>query len=339
MNPGRQHDDPIKTAVISGCFLLLTLAACSPSSTTLIPVETAIIPTHASPTPEASFTSPASLTVEFNPTSTPSLTTTPATINSWQNLPIIPESISEGVREIYHLGLNRGNNPHIFSRIGDCISAAPYFLVGFDKNYNLGAYTFLQPAIDYFRGSFERPSLAAKNGLNTAGLLSTFWTGEQCRDKETLLDCQYRLDNPSFAIISIGSNEAYYIRRDPASFEKGMRSVIEDTISRGIVPILGTKADNLEGNHAINATIARLAQEYEIPLWNFWRATSTLPLQGMIDEAHLTTVSYANFTDFSIPRSMEYGTQVRNLTALKLLDFLRIQLGGTSAVGVETSTP
>ena len=95
------------------------------------------------------------------------------------------------------------------------------------------------------------------------------------------------------------------------------------------VAILGTKADNVEGDDSINASIARLALEYQIPLWNFWLAVQPLPNQGMADPDHLNSVSYANFTNFSIPNSLEYGTQMHNLTALQMLDFLRIQLAET----------
>ena len=232
-----------------------------------------------------------------------------------------------------------GNNPHVFSRIGDCASAAPAFLVGFDRNYNLGDYTFLQPAIDYFQGSFERPSLAAKAGMNSAGLLTTLWTGQQCLKNETLLDCQYRLDHPSFAFIAIGTNEAYYVHQNPGSFERNMRIIIEDTIAKGIVPILGTKADNVEGDNSINATIARLALEYQLPLWNFWLAVQPLPKQGMVEPEHLSSVSYANFTDFSIPNSLDYGMQVRNLTALQMLNFLREQLAEVPPAGIATPSP
>jgi hypothetical protein len=221
-----------------------------------------------------------------------------------------------------------GNNPRVFSRIGDCASAAPAFLVGFDRNYNLGSYSYLQPTIDYFRGSFERPSLAAKAGLNSAGLLTSLWTGEQCLKNESLLDCQYRLDQPGFAIISIGTNEAYYVHENPGSFEKNMRVILDDTIAQGIVPVLGTKADNVEGDDSINATIARLALEYDLPLWNFWLAVQPLQNHGMVEPEHLSSVSYANFTDFSIPNSLEYGMQMRNLTALQMLNFLREQLAG-----------
>jgi hypothetical protein len=348
MNPGRQlHKHWIKTAMNNGCLLLCFLAACT-SLSLVSPTETAPSPKSSLPasTPAAATPTIQSPTAELGSTSTSTFTSTftstPLPPDFWQKLPVIPDTISDRVREIYRLGLTLGNNPHIFSRIGDCTSAAPAFLVGFDRNYNLGEYTYLQPAIDYFRGSFERPSLAAKNGLNTAGLLSTLWTGEQCLNKETLLDCQYRLDRPGFAIISVGSNEAYYVKRDPASFETKMRTIIDDTIAQGIVPILGTKADNLEGDHSINATIARLAWEYELPLWNFWAAAQPLPNQGMIDAAHLTTISYINFTDFSISHSLEYGMQVRNLTALQMLYFLWEQLAETppaGAVGSLTPTP
>jgi len=337
MNSDRQFQKYwIKTAVIVGCLVLLFLAACA-SQSQMIPTEATSSPEGNLPTPSLtalSLTTPSP--TEVVPMSTS--TSTPLPPDYWQKLPVVPETISDRVREIFRRGLNLGNNPHVFSRIGDCTSAAPDFLVGFDRNYNLGEFTSLQPAIDYFRGSFERPSLAAKAGMNSAGLLSTLWTGEQCLSKETLLNCQYRLDHPGFAIISIGSNEAYYVHQDPASFEHNMRIIIEDTIAKGIVPILGTKADNLEGDNSINATIARLAREYELPLWNFWLAAQPLPKQGMIDAAHLTTVSYNNFTDFSIPHSLEYGMQVRNLTALQLLNFLRDQLAGFNLVGA-TGTP
>lgn len=319
-------------AACLGCLLLL-LAACTAapsvpatgsslvgtpgprpvSSETLVPSSTAPLSTS----------TPSAAKITASPVSSPS----PLPADFWKKLPVIPEQVSGRVREIYAHGLALGNHAHIFARIGDCASAAPAFLVGFDRAYNLGAYTALQPAVDYFKGAFERPSLAAKAGLNSAGLLTTLWTGEQCQVNETLLDCQYRLDRPSFAFIDIGTNEAYYVHTNPGSFERNMRLILEDTIAKGIVPILGTKADNIEGDESINATIARLALEYQIPLWNFWRAVQPLPEHGLVDPDHLSSVSYSNFVDFTIPNSLNYGVQMRNLTALQMLDFLRVQLG------------
>jgi len=319
------------------CSLILLasfLAACQPAYT--------VSPTQATSATEVSLPTlvpaMASPTIELTTTQTAA----PLPVDFWKNLPIIPETISARVREIYQRGLALGNSPRVFSRIGDCASAAPAFLVGFDRNYNLGEFTYLQPAIDYFKNSFERPSLAAKGGLNTEGLLTTLWTPKECLSNETLLACQYHLDNPIIAFISFGTNEAYYIHQDPVSFEHNMRIILDVTIARGTVPILSTKADDFEGDNTINATIARLAMEYELPLWNFWLAVQPLPNQGMIDPAHISSVSYVNFTDFSIPHSMEYGMQVRNLTALQMLYFLWEQLvlnPNVDGAATATSTP
>ena len=324
----RREHPLLKTAARLGCLLLFLLAGCAhpAASLTISPTSpTPSLTSNATPTASRVPASlPAATQIEASPV--PSLTATVLPPDFWQKLPVIPEQVSARVREIYRQGIAKGENPRVFSRIGDCASAAPAFLVGFDRNYNLGEFTSLQPAIDYFKGSFERPSWAAKNGLNSAGLLSTLWTGEQCQKNESLLDCQYRLDHPSFAFIAIGTNEAYYVHENPGSFEKNMRLILDDTIARGIVPILGTKADDVEGDGSINATIARLALEYELPLWNFWRAVQPLPNHGMVEPEHLSSVSYANFTDFTTPNSLQYGMQMRNLTALQMLDFLRQQL-------------
>jgi hypothetical protein len=315
-----------KTAAGLGCLLVLMLAACSGPPASPTPAPTRVTATASLTSTSTTVPTPADTKTTIPPTSSPTQTALPP--DFWQKLPVVPEQISPRVREIYNAGLAEGNNPRIFSRIGDCASAAPAFLVGFDRNYNLGDYAYLQPALDYFKGSFGRPSLAAKAGLNSAGLLTTLWTGEQCVKNESLLDCQYRLDHPSFAIISIGTNEAYYVHVNPGSFEHNMRIILDDTIARGIVPVLATKADNVEGDDSINASIARLALEYELPLWNFWLATRPLPEHGMVDPEHLSSVSYANFTDFTIPNSLQYGVQMHNLTALQMLDFLRKQLAG-----------
>jgi hypothetical protein len=329
----RRRPACLKTAARLGCLSLFLLAACgevaSPVSLASRIPATPVLVTPVVPVVTPTVTVQAA--AEMSPSPVPSPTALAP--DFWQKLPVIPEQISRRVREIYQNGLALGDNPHVFSRIGDCASAAPAFLVGYAGRYNLGGYTALQPAIDYFQASFGRPSLAAKAGMNSAGLLSTLWTGKQCLANETLLDCQYRLDRPGFAIIAIGTNEAYYVHENPGSFEHNMRIILDDTIAKGIVPILSTKADDVEGDGSINATIARLAMEYQIPLWNFWLAAQPLPKHGMVDPEHLDSVSYANFTDFSIPTSLEYGVQMHNLTALQMLDFLREQLAGNPTVG------
>jgi lysophospholipase L1-like esterase len=144
-----------------------------------------------------------------------------------------------------------------------------------------------------------------------------------CQGGETPLDCEYRIHKPAYAIIMLGTNEALSPIR---TFESNMRRIIETTIQKGIVPILTTKADNLEGNGAVNEVIVRLAREYDIPLWNFWAALQPLPGGGLQEDgAHLT---YAG-NRFDDPLAMQKAWPVRNLTALQTLD--AIWHGTTSA--------
>ncbi len=263
----------------------------------------------------------------------------------WEDLPVVPTSVSDRVRKIYQRGLETGNDPHAFSKVGDCNSVNPYFLADYDlgqNTYNLGNYAYLQPTIGYFAGSFSRTSLAAKKGLSTAGVLAPLWADwKYCSSNETPLDCEFRIHRPSFAIISLGTNEAYDVKLDRSPFEPRLRRIIEHSIDQGIVPILSTKADNDEGDNYINYVTARLALEYDLPLWNFWKAMQPLPQQGMRSSDHLTFAPTKSFTDFSEPEYLEYGMQVRNLTALEVLDVIRRELAQpeTNTVAVLTSTP
>lgn len=257
----------------------------------------------------------------------PVATPTQLSPGDWMSLPIIP-SVSQTARQIYQHGLELGNNPHAFSKIGDCQSITTYFLAYFDLpgNFDLGPYTSLQETIDWFSGSFIRESLAVKGGFNAAAILSPLRADpKQCRSSENPISCEIRLNHPSIALISL---EEWWAGH-PENYEKYMRQIIEYTINQGVVPIIATKADNIEGNHLINDTIANLAQEYNIPLWNFWAAVQDLPNHGLaaydpsgiVDMFHLTHGENYNFSeDSNIERS---GWTMRNLTALQALDAVR----------------
>jgi hypothetical protein len=103
-----------------------------------------------------------------------------------------------------------------------------------------------------------------------------------------------------------------------------MRQIVEYSISQGVVPILATKADNKEGDNSINAEIAAIANEYDIPLWNFWAAVHNLPNNGfdlsLNDGFHLSIGDNYSFID---PANMKHAWPWRNLTALQALDAVR----------------
>lgn len=232
----------------------------------------------------------------------------------WQKWPVVPQ-LSETMRQVYQNGLSRGNNPAAFMKVGDCESTPTWFLGDFDDpQYQIATeYAQLQPLLDHFHGSFGRTSVAAKSSFSAASVLSPFWADpKQCDKDETPLDCELRIMNPSFALVTLGTNDAW----DEVKFEKNLRQIIERLLAAGVVPVLATKADNLEGDHAINTVIARLAYEYDLPLWNFWSALQGLPDKGLQeDKAHLTW-GPNRFDDAKV---MKRAWPIRNLTALQVL--------------------
>jgi hypothetical protein len=244
------------------------------------------------------------------------ITPNPISCDDWQTWPVIP-ALSRNMHELYELGQAAGNNPRAFSKIGDGEISAAWFFTVFDlggDHYDLGPYQNLLPVIEYFDGSFERIGMAAKRGFNTNRILDDFATDlALCESGESPLSCELRLHRPAFAILSLGTNQAW--RRD--EFETGMRQILDVLLSKNVIPILSTKGDNLEGDHSINRTIACLAQEYDVPLWNFWSAIQPLPNHGLQpDLEHLTY----GINDFDDADAMQSAWTLRNLTALQVLD-------------------
>jgi hypothetical protein len=295
--------DGVFLVAMAGCAAAPMDSALTPSA--FLPTDNAI----PSNTPSAAATDIRAVTSTIQPTPDP---------GEWKNLLVIPITGPE-TEEIYRTGLALGNNPGAFSKIGDCESTPAWFLGAFDKgpnDYRLGEYSNLAEVIAEFQGSFSRKSVAARNGFNAASVFSPLWAdSKECKPEEGPLACEYRLQHPIFAFIMLGSNDY----GNPLAFEPNLRRIIEFSIQNGVVPILSTKADNLEGDESINAVIARLAQEYGVPLWNFWAAVQLLPNHGLQkDKVHLTFA----LPFFDDPLKMKKAWPIRNLTALQTLDSL-----------------
>lgn len=250
--------------------------------------------------------------------STISFTSTPfVCAENWQSLPVIPHKTGIA-RELYQRGITGGNNPHAFSKIGDGQISTAWFLASFDLGddyYSLGSYQNLAPVIEYFHGSFERIGVAARRGFNTNLILDASASDSLlCNSGELPLDCELRLNQPAFIILSLGTNQIW----QPEEFEMGLRRILDILVMNNVVPILSTKGDDLEEDHRINRTIACLAQEYDLPLWNFWGAIQSLQNHGLQpDLEHLT---YYGINDFGDTTAMQYAWTIRNLTALQALD-------------------
>ena len=137
----------------------------------------------------------------------------------------------------------------------------------------------LQKTLDHFQGSFAREGYSLKGGFVFPTVFSPVRADRSvCNPGETPFECELRVHQPSFVLISM---EFRYEGRTVETHEKYMRKAIEYALSRGIVPILSTKADDYEGGHVLNIKTAELAYEYDLPLMNYWRAVQPLPDHGI----------------------------------------------------------
>lgn len=199
----------------------------------------------------------------------------------WMDWPVVPE-VTETAREIYRKGIAMGNNPHAFSKVGDCQNVKQAFLGFFDhpgKYKDMKGIGAMQDTINNFEGYFDRDGEATKYGFNAAAVLSPLWADlDVCLPDENPLECELRITKPTFVLISL---EFWFEGRTPEVYERYMRQIIEYTISQGAVPILATKADNIEKDYSLNLTTAKLAYEYDLPLWNWWAAAQPLGDHGI----------------------------------------------------------
>jgi hypothetical protein len=306
------------------------IAACNASEqSTPLPQDLSVSPTHTAFLPIESQTqekqssltliTPSGPTETAPPTRSPTPTLPPTITPSptpdtrlfsedWRRWPVVPV-ISPWIIDLYSQGLEQGNDPHTFSKVGDCQNIPEAFLGIYDLpgRYRLSENNaHLQETIDYFSGSFGRDSIAVDAGFNFPAIFSPLRADpELCTPVETPLICELRIHNPSIVIISL---EIWYKGRTVENYEGYLRQAVEYAIEQKVIPILATKADNVEGNHRFNLATARVAYDYDVPLWNFWLAVQPLPNHGMDAER-----------DDGFHISVD-GWNMRSSTALQTLD-------------------
>ena len=230
--------------------------------------------------------------------------------------------------EIYRDGLTKGNNPNAFALVGDSNTATTLFFDAFDRGgYALGNYGYLEDTVRHFKGSFALNSAAAIIGINTTRMTQAGRADPaRCAASESPMQCEYRLKRPSVALILIGTND----RSIWQDFDGNYRPLIEQTIARGIVPVLLTKGDEAETEYGapaetINNAIRRLSDEYGVPLLDVKQAIAVFgpPNNGLQpDGIHYNFPKGGSTTAFT-GDNLRYGFTIRNLTALQALDAVR----------------
>ena len=256
--------------------------------------------------------------------------------------PILPK-LSDAMIDVFRRGQELGNNPSAVVKVGDSNSANSRYLKPIASGqYALGPYDYLQDTVDHFGPSFGSINIAARVGLNAVSVFDPTWShGSLCEPGETPLHCEYRLNKPVIAVVLFGQNDARVLTAE--QFEEQMRRIIVESMDMGVIPLLVTFSSNDSGGNLavyqqaleFNQALLDLAEEYEVPLLNYWSAARILPDRGItIDNAHLTggadTISLGE-------RESRDGVALLNLTVLAALDSIRHSLSAeVSSMDVQT---
>jgi uncharacterized protein YraI/uncharacterized protein Usg len=247
------------------------------------------------------------------------------------NLPVIEQidlaaypvvgSATTTARAIYQRGQAMGRDPHQLAKVGDCFTEHEYFLKHFTwDRYNLGEYAVLQPVLDYFGESMDDLSYAASVGFVTGAVLDPVWANpEVCQPDESPLACEYRVHNPSVALIMFGTQDVLLMTSE--QFDAALREVVRQTVAANIVPILSTFPGNVEfweKSLQYNKIVINIALDFDIPLINLWLALEGLPEHGLEDSNHLS-FPITTAADLTQP-NLTTGYPMRNLVTLQTLD-------------------
>lgn len=252
----------------------------------------------------------------------------------WRDLyaPRIVSGVSNAMREVFAHGQTLGINPAAVTKIGDSLSADPFYLnpMADVSGAVLGPYDHLQGTIAFFGPSLNRYSVAARRGLTTFVVFDSMWSDAAlCNYGESPLTCEYRIQRPAVSLIMFGPNDL--IAMDVEGYETQMRSIVEQSIAEGVIPVLSTFSfdpDHFRADESLefNRVIVRLSGEYQTPLINLFLATRNMPRYGL--EGDFIHMRLSGFRNLQFDNALEtrFGGTLRNLLAVRMLDELRLTI-------------
>lgn len=242
-------------------------------------------------------------------------------------VPVLP-TVSPAMRDVYVRGQWMGNRSSVITKVGDSVAANPMFLSLMSQDdYEVGAYDFLSDTIEYFGPSLAEDSVAARLGMTTYVVFDPLWADkDRCQPRESPLECEYRLKKPSIAMIVFGPNDVRHMT--DAEFYEQMQMLVEQSLARGVIPVLSTFSVHPDDRlwwQAINFNLRLrdIAAEYEVPLINLWAAARTLPDYGLDqDRVHLKNSGW-RYIKFTKGNEAWYGVTLQNLLSIRMLDEIR----------------
>lgn len=248
----------------------------------------------------------------------------------------VVSGIGTRTRQIYLQGQRLGNRRDVFSKVGDSITAWRYFLypVGVG-GLQLHDYAYLQPTVDFYlqtpardHNSFANSSLAMREGWTSSDVLNPANSPVGiCAWGETPLACEYRLSKPAVALIMIGTNDLF--ATDSAFYQSNLETIVQISLDMGVIPVLSTLPDFVLNGapygrvYEFNSIIRATAGKFGVPLWDYWAAMQSLPNYGMGGDGLHPSIPFTTETGIFAADYLQYGFNLRNLTALMVLDTLR----------------
>jgi hypothetical protein len=110
---------------------------------------------------------------------------------------------------------------------------------------------------------------------------------------------------------------------DASTFDFFLRTLIAQTVELDILPLLSTfptRPEDPDKSLLLNRIVARVAQDYAIPLINLNLALEPLPYHGVDpnDTIHLS-VPAGKQVDVFTPENLQAGFTLRNLVTLEAI--------------------
>jgi len=239
------------------------------------------------------------------------------------------------VREVRARGAAMGNRLAVFAKIGDSITESGSFLsdVGFGWG-SVGTYGALEPTIQYFRmTALPAQDGQARNSFNRASECATAgWTTDDALSGGNASPLRRELNaiRPAWAIVMYGTNDID--RSTTARFATNLNAIVDIAEAEGTVVALSTIPDRNDGTAPaaaalrFNDTIRSIAAARHVPLLDYWAALQTLPSHGVsTDRIHPSVYVTGGSTEpaYFTEAGLRYGYNMRNLTAIQMLDRMR----------------
>ncbi|WP_394832220.1 SGNH/GDSL hydrolase family protein [Pendulispora rubella] len=239
-------------------------------------------------------------------------------------LPAFDMATVTHVRQVRATGQTKSNRLAVVAKFGDSITAqAGFFYDVGDGNTVFGSYTALQGTIDAIRAvtvgdgknSFNRVSTGATGGWKSGDVLSP----------TNHVEGEVSALRPGYAIVMFGTNDG-----NATTFATNMNTIVDQLEAEGVVAIVSTIPDRTDYDgaeqvvRAMSEKVRTMAAQRHLPMIDLFAGLSTLPSSGLgPDEIHPSMGASGTTANFTADYITVYGYNVRNLTAIQMLDRLR----------------